>query len=61
MTFDHRLAAPVRMTALGIRRNFDDGSFIRVRPILQQTCHLHGRPARYNPVPAARSRALQYA
>lgn len=50
MTFDHRLAGPVRTTALGIWRNFDDGDAVRVRPILQQT-----RPLR-QPV-----RDLQYA
>ncbi len=52
MTFDQRLAGPVRTTALGIWRNFDDGDAVRVRvrPILQQP-----RPLR-QPV-----RDLQYA
>ena len=36
MTFDHRMAGPVRTTALGIWRNYDDGDEIRVQPILQQ-------------------------
>ncbi|TSE02197.1 IclR family transcriptional regulator [Skermania sp. ID1734] len=45
MAFDHRLAAPVRMTALGIWRNIDDGP-VKVQPTLQQA-----RPLR----------ALQYA
>ncbi|WP_280436167.1 IclR family transcriptional regulator [Nocardia carnea] len=35
MTFDRRLAAPVRMTALGIWRNVEDGE-VRVHPTLQQ-------------------------
>ena len=48
MTFDHRLAGPVRTTALGIWRNYDDGGEIRVQPILQQP----------RPLPV---RALQYA
>ena len=52
MTFDHRLAGPVRTTALGIWRNVDDGDAVRVRPILQQA-----RPLR-QPVPRS---DLQYA
>ncbi|MDT5201405.1 MAG: hypothetical protein QOH34_2927 [Mycobacterium sp.] len=51
MAFDHRLAGPVRTTALGIWRNFDDGGQMRVQPILQ-----HSRPLRPTPV-----RTLQYA
>ena len=51
MAFDHRLAGPVRTTALSIWRNFDDGDAIRVQPILQQP-----RPLRPTPV-----RTLQYA
>ena len=43
MAFDHRLAGPVRMTALSIWRNFDDGGAVRVQPILQQPRPLHGR------------------
>ncbi|MFI1462319.1 IclR family transcriptional regulator [Nocardia carnea] len=35
MNLDHRLAAPVRMTALGIWRNVEDGE-VRVHPTLQQ-------------------------
>ena len=35
MTFDQRLAAPVRMTAMGIWRNVEDGPQ-RVAPTLQQ-------------------------
>jgi DNA-binding IclR family transcriptional regulator len=57
MAFDHRLAGPVRTTALGIWRNYDDGGAVRVQPILQQLRPLHGRqPASTTPV-----RALQYA
>jgi DNA-binding IclR family transcriptional regulator len=57
MAFDHRLAGPVRTTALGIWRNYDDGGAVRVQPILQQPRPLHGRqPASTTPV-----RALQYA
>lgn len=48
MMFDQRLAAPVRMTAMGIWRNVEDGP-ARVAPTLQQM-----RPLR--PVPA-----VQYA
>lgn len=51
MAFDHRLAGPVRTTALHIWRNFDDGGPIRVKPILQKL-----RPVAATPV-----RALQYA
>ncbi|WP_328396046.1 IclR family transcriptional regulator [Nocardia sp. NBC_00416] len=36
MSFDHRLGAPVRMTALGIWRNIEDGR-ARVHPTLQQS------------------------
>jgi DNA-binding IclR family transcriptional regulator len=50
MTFDQRLAAPVRMTAMGIWRNVEDGPR-RVAPTLQPL-----RPLR----PASRP-ALQYA
>ena len=56
MAFDHRLAGPVRTTALRIWRNFDDGGAIRVQPILQQPRPLHGRPVAATPV-----RTLQYA
>ena len=52
MTFDHRLAAPVRMTALGIWRNVEDGR-VRVHPTLQQS-----RPL--GTVPRPRPAAMQY-
>jgi DNA-binding IclR family transcriptional regulator len=55
MTFDYRMAGPVRTTALGIWRNFDDGDAVRVRPILQQA-----RPLR-QPAAATSVQALQYA
>ena len=51
MTFDQRLAAPVRMTAMGIWRNAEDGPQ-RVAPTLQPLRPLLPR----RPVPA-----LQYA
>jgi DNA-binding IclR family transcriptional regulator len=51
MAFDHRLAGPVRTTALGIWRNYDNGGAVRVQPILQQPRPLHSTPVR----------ALQYA
>jgi DNA-binding IclR family transcriptional regulator len=53
MTFDQRLAAPVRMTAMGIWRNVEDGPQ-RVSPTLQPLRPL--RPARPAPRPV-----LQYA
>jgi hypothetical protein len=56
MTFDQRLAAPVRMTAMGIWRNVEDGPQ-RVAPTLQQVRPLRGGPA-MRPV---RESALQYA
>src|SRR5580693_5339502 len=46
MAFDHRLAGPVRTTALNIWRNFDDGGGVRVQPILQQPRGLHPTPVR---------------
>jgi DNA-binding IclR family transcriptional regulator len=49
MMFDQRLAAPVRMTAMGIWRSVEDGSH-RVAPTLQQM-----RPLRSGPT------AVQYA
>jgi DNA-binding IclR family transcriptional regulator len=61
MAFDHRLAGAVRTTALSIWRNFDDGSAIRVQPILQQPRPLHGRQAPCQPVAATPVRTLQYA
>ncbi|NUP27666.1 MAG: IclR family transcriptional regulator, partial [Nocardia sp.] len=54
MTFDHRLAAPVRMTALGIWRNVEDGR-VRVHPTLQQARPLG--PARPH---QSQTAALQY-
>lgn len=41
MTFDHRMAAPVRMTAMGIWRNAEDGPE-RVTPTLQPLRPLRG-------------------
>jgi DNA-binding IclR family transcriptional regulator len=61
MAFDHRLAGPVRTTALSVWRNFNDGGAIRVQPILQQPRPLHGRQALCQPVAATPVRALQYA
>ncbi|AMO61438.1 IclR family transcriptional regulator [Mycolicibacterium phlei] len=57
MTFDQRLVAPVRMTAMGIWRNAEDGP-ARVAPTLQQA-----RPLRTASAvrPAARDAELQYA
>jgi hypothetical protein len=54
MMFDQRLVAPVRMTAMGIWRNAEDGPQ-RVAPTLQQVRPLRGGPA----VRAVRE--LQYA
>ncbi|MGH3724643.1 MAG: IclR family transcriptional regulator [Mycobacterium sp.] len=57
MTFDQRLVAPVRMTAMGIWRNVESGP--RVSPTLQPI-----RPLRCSPSPVRRemsSRAMQYA
>ena len=59
MTFDQRLAAPVRMTAMGIWRNVEDGPQ-RVAPTLQQIRPLRGGPA-LRPVPTRDPAALQYA
>jgi len=59
MKFDQRLAAPVRMTAMGIWRNVEDGPQ-RVAPTLQQVRPLRGGPA-LRPVPTRDSAALQYA
>ncbi|MBV9089144.1 MAG: IclR family transcriptional regulator [Mycobacteriaceae bacterium] len=58
MMFDHRLVAPVRMTAMGIWRNVEDGPR-RVAPTLQKL-----RPLRLGPTahPTENSySALQYA
>lgn len=53
-----RLAAPVRMTALRIWRNLDDGR-ARVHPTLQRMRPLHRVPALCSA--AAKPRTLQYA
>ncbi len=55
MTFDQRLVAPVRMTAMGIWRNVEDGP-PQVAPTLQPIRPLRGRSA---PHPA--SATAQYA
>ncbi|MGA8546491.1 MAG: IclR family transcriptional regulator [Mycobacterium sp.] len=55
MMFDQRLAAPVRMTAMGIWRNVEDGPQ-RVAPTLQPLRPLLPR----RPIPPSRP-ALQYA
>jgi DNA-binding IclR family transcriptional regulator len=55
MMFDQRLTAPVRMTAMGIWRNVEDGPR-RVAPTLQPLRPL--LPRRHTPVPRP---ALQYA
>jgi DNA-binding IclR family transcriptional regulator len=55
MMFDQRLTAPVRMTAMGIWRNVEDGP-LRVAPTLQPLRPL--LPQRHNPAPRP---ALQYA
>jgi DNA-binding IclR family transcriptional regulator len=58
MMFDQRLAAPVRMTAMAIWRNVEDGPQ-RVAPTLQQVRPLRGVPGlRRTAHPEA---ALQYA
>jgi DNA-binding IclR family transcriptional regulator len=57
MMFDQRLAAPVRMTAMGIWRNVEDGPQ-RVAPTLQPLRPL--RPSRASSRPVSRP-ALQYA
>ena len=43
MAFDHRLAGPVRTTALSIWRNLENGGATSVQPILQQSRPLRGR------------------
>lgn len=58
MMFDQRLVAPVRMTAMGIWRNAEDGPQ-RVAPTLQQVRPLRGGPA-LRPVPT-REPTLQFA
>jgi DNA-binding IclR family transcriptional regulator len=56
MMFDQRLVAPVRMTAMGIWRNVENGPQL-VTPTLQQVRPLRGGPA-LRPAP---TRELQYA
>lgn len=58
MTFDQRLAAPVRMTAMGIWRHAEDGPQ-RVAPTLQPLRPL--RPLRPQHPAATQRPALQYA
>ncbi|MCV7281120.1 IclR family transcriptional regulator [Mycolicibacterium flavescens] len=58
MMFDQRLVAPVRMTAMGIWRNVEDGP-ARVAPTLQQARPLRNAPV-LRPAPT-REPALQYA
>ncbi len=58
MMFDQRLAAPVRMTAMGIWRNVEDGPQ-RVAPTLQPLRPL--MPQRPRPVEPTSRPALQYA
>lgn len=58
MTFDHRLAAPVRMTALSIWQNINDSVPARVRPTLQQARPLRSTPGP-RPVVAAGGPAVQ--
>lgn len=59
MTFDQRLVAPVRMTAMGIWRNVENGP-TRVAPTLQPIRPLRGAPAA-TPRREMSSRTLQYA
>jgi DNA-binding IclR family transcriptional regulator len=59
MMFDQRLAAPVRMTAMGIWRNVDDGPQ-RVAPTLQPLRPLRSGPT-LRPMPVREPAALQYA
>jgi hypothetical protein len=57
MSFDQRLAAPVRMTAMGIWRNAEDGSG-RVAPTLQSLRPLRSAPGS-RPMGAPESATLQ--
>ncbi|SBS70424.1 Transcriptional regulator, IclR family [uncultured Mycobacterium sp.] len=57
MTFDSRLVAPVRMTAMGIWRSADDGPG-RVTPTLQPLRPLRGGPEP-RPIPRRDSATLQ--
>ncbi|GAA3718844.1 IclR family transcriptional regulator [Gordonia hankookensis] len=59
MNFDHRLAAPVRMTALAIWRNLEGGSG-RVVPTLQRRHqHLGMRRASVSPISGAPTRVAR--
>ncbi|SDE67615.1 IclR family transcriptional regulator [Rhodococcus tukisamuensis] len=63
MRLDHRLAAPVRMAAMGIWRNIEGGP-VRVQPTLQQQSRpLLGGPSavRTRPAAIAPTQDLQYA
>ncbi|RIT51849.1 IclR family transcriptional regulator [Mycobacteroides abscessus] len=60
MTFDQRLAAPVRMTAMGIWRNVENGPS-RVAPTLQPIRPLRCGPAASSTGREMNSPALQYA
>lgn len=62
MTFDQRLVAPVRMTAMGIWRNVENGP-TRVAPTLQPIRPLRGSPSPTRSPACAEmtSRAVQYA
>ncbi|MCV7359725.1 IclR family transcriptional regulator [Mycolicibacterium fluoranthenivorans] len=57
MSFDQRLAAPVRMTAMGVWRNAEDGSG-RVAPTLQSLRPLRSGPGS-RPMGAPESATLQ--
>jgi hypothetical protein len=59
MTFDQRLAAPVRIAAMGIWRNVEGGPQ-RVAPTLQTLRPLRGGPT-LRSVPTPTSPTLQYA
>ncbi|NGX05721.1 IclR family transcriptional regulator domain-containing protein [Mycobacteroides franklinii] len=60
MTFDQRLVAPVRMTAMGIWRNVENGP-TRVAPTLQPIRPLRGAPSAATARRETSSRTLQYA
>lgn len=60
MTFDQRLVAPVRMTAMGIWRNVENGP-TRVAPTLQPIRPLRGAPSAAIARRETSSRTLQYA
>nr|WP_109420828.1 IclR family transcriptional regulator [Mycobacteroides franklinii] len=60
MTFDQRLVAPVRMTAMGIWRNVENGP-TRVAPTLQPIRPLRGAPSAATARRETSPRTLQYA